>query len=204
MKSTVWFCAIAAAMAAGCATEYVQEREKSEEFALYLDCCREILLEVGGDGYIPKTATTWESASTYEIVYADARYVSYRAEEYEYLGGAHGNTTITVLTIDRKTGRELKLEDFIPKEKHEALLRALREGAVRKLGGEYPLLNEVEITDNFYLAEDGLHFIYNRYEIAPYAAGAIEVVIPLEGGRPGGSGVPTAGGRRGLRPAKPE
>lgn len=204
MKSTVWFCAIAAAVAAGCATERVQEREKSEEFALYLDCCREVLSYLEEDEYIPKTATTQEFASTYEIVYADARYVSYRATEYEYLGGAHGSTTITVLTIDRKTGRELKLEDFIPKEKQGALQRALREGAIQKLGGKYPLLHEVEITDNFYLAEDGLHFIYNRYEIAPYAAGAIEVVIPLEGGRPGGSGVPTAGGCRDLRPAIPE
>ena len=164
--------------AAGCATERsVPKREKSKEFSVYLESCRDILQEVGEEGAIPASATTEEFSSRYEIVYADSRYVSYRAEEYWYCGGAHGSTTVTVLTIDRKTGREMTLEDFIPKEKHAALQRALRTGAIQKLGSEERLLDEVNVIDNFYVAADGLHFIYNQYEIAAYAYGQIEVVI---------------------------
>ena len=32
-------------------------------------------------------------------------------------------------------------------------------------------------THNFYIAADGLHFVYNEYEDASYAAGAVEVVV---------------------------
>ncbi len=177
MKVATMLC-ISMVVAAGCATERnIPERKKSEEFAAYLETCRDILQEVGEEGHIPASATTEEFSSRYEIVYADSRYVSYRAEEYWYRGGAHGSTTVTVLTIDRKTGREMTLEDFIPKEKHAALQRALRTGAIQKLGGEERLLDEVNVIDNFYVAADGLHFIYNQYEIAAYAYGQIEVVI---------------------------
>ena len=34
------------------------------------------------------------------------------------------------------------------------------------------------MTDNFALTKDGLKFVYNPYEIAPYAMGQQEIVIP--------------------------
>ena len=34
-----------------------------------------------------------------------------------------------------------------------------------------------EVTDNFYLDHDGIHFVYNVYEIASYAEGPQELVI---------------------------
>ena len=35
-----------------------------------------------------------------------------------------------------------------------------------------------EITENFYLDKDGIHFIYQPYEIAPFATGAVDVLVP--------------------------
>ncbi|MBQ6438228.1 DUF3298 domain-containing protein, partial [bacterium] len=30
----------------------------------------------------------------------------------------------------------------------------------------------------FYLAEDGVHFVFNEYDIAPYAYGPVDLVVP--------------------------
>ena len=54
-----------------------------------------------------------------------------------------------------------------------ALKKALHDGAVKALGGKDNLQSEVEVVENFYLAKDGLHFVYNEYEIACYAAGPV-------------------------------
>ena len=35
----------------------------------------------------------------------------------------------------------------------------------------------LRVTDNFYLDHDGIHFVYNVYEIASYADGPQELVI---------------------------
>ena len=32
-----------------------------------------------------------------------------------------------------------------------------------------------EVTDNFHLDHDGIHFVYNVYEIASYAEGPLEL-----------------------------
>ena len=58
-----------------------------------------------------------------------------------------------------------------------ALKKALHDGAVKARGGKENLQSEVDVVENFYLAKDGLHFVYNEYEVACYAAGPVEVVI---------------------------
>jgi hypothetical protein len=71
----------------------------------------------------------------------------------------------------------VKLSEFVPEEKMKSLQKALYDGVVKKLGSAENILGEVKVIDNFYIAKDGLHFVYNQYEVAPYAAGVIEIVI---------------------------
>ena len=73
--------------------------------------------------------------------------------------------------------RILKVGDFVADVKRAALKNALYDGAVKALGGKENLQSEVEVVENFYIAKDGLHFVYTEYEIACYAAGPVEVVI---------------------------
>ena len=122
-------------------------------------------------------ATSWERNATYKIVYADEKHLSFRAEEFEYNGGAHGNTKITVGTFDRKTGKILKAADLIPAARRTEVLKELRAGVVKAIGGEAQLQGEVKIIDNCFVAKDGIHFVYNEYEVACYAAGSVEVVV---------------------------
>lgn len=135
--------------------------------------CREDLMGTGEDA----VATTWERNATYRIVFADAKYLSFRAEESRYDGGAHGGRKITVGTIDRRTGRRLKATDLIPAARRAKVLAALRAAVIRRVGGEGELQGEVTLTDNCYVAKDGIHFVFNEYEVACYAVGAVEAVV---------------------------
>ena len=45
-------------------------------------------------------------------------------------------------------------------------------------------IDEIKPTENFVIYADSMEFLYNIYEIAPYAYGAISVVIPYETLRP--------------------
>ncbi len=170
---------------AGCVSA---DRSGDEDFNRYVEFCRKTAMTPVGaedpsdpmskvDWMVAASTTTQEFNKEYKVVYADRDYLSFYTKEYSYLGGAHGNTAIRVGTISRATGRILKVGDFVADVKRAALKNALYDGAVKALGGKENLQSEVEVVENFYLAKDGLHFVYNEYEIACYAAGPVEVAI---------------------------
>ena len=169
----------------GCAST---DQLGNEDLNRYIEFCRETAMTPIGaenpndpmskvDWMVGASITTQEFNKEYKIVYADRDYLSFYTKEYSYLGGAHGNTVIRVGTISRATGRVLKVGDFVADVKRAALKNALYDGAVKALGGKENLQPEVDVVENFYLAKDGLHFVYNEYEIACYAAGSVEVVV---------------------------
>ena len=93
--------------------------------------------------------------------------------QWNYHGCANGNDSILDVVTD------FRLADFVPPDRLPSLAKAHRVAVVAKLGGEDQLHAEVRLYDNFCIAADGLHFIYNEYEVASYAAGAAEVVVNL-------------------------
>ncbi len=125
----------------------------------------------------PCSATDQEFKKEYKVAYADRQHLSFRCSEYAYTGGAHGNTQITVGTIDRKTGNILTLADVPAFADRDALKRRLHDAVVAKIGKD-ALQGEVKPHDNFCLSKDGWHFVFNAYEVASYAIGDVEVVIP--------------------------
>ena len=134
----------------------------------------------------------WDRSVKYEVICRDADKVSYRATEYQYTGGAHGSTLVRVGTVDRKTGRKYGLSDIVPESRRDELLRKVREDiASRHYGAksyaawrarkEIAFFPEPQLTENFYFDDQALHFIYNQYEIACYADGIIEAIVPRRG-----------------------
>ena len=146
-----------------------------------------IAVAVAEDGL--REIPPWDKNSKYEIICRDADKVSYRATEYQYTGGAHGYTSVQVSTVDRKTGRKYKLADIIPESQRGELLRKVREDiAIRRYGAKsyaewrarkkIAFFEEPQLTENFYFDDQAIHFIYNQYEIACYADGIIEAIVP--------------------------
>ncbi len=182
-------CALAAVMVvamAGCRTaRYDKSPRYSQNLTEYLNFVQSIVRSSGpGDGldtddFVNRAMSNWEGEYKFRIVYADDRYASFWAFESGYTGGAHGNYGDTVGTIGRRTGRRVRVADVVPTKRREKLLAELKAGAAKKVGDAgFSIDAPVTITENFFVAKDGLHFVYNPYEIACYAAGTVEVVIP--------------------------
>jgi hypothetical protein len=160
----------------GCKTENGYESAQLKEYIDFIgdEVTRSLpddMLSLSSGGLVQ------EYQSKYSVIYTDDKYISFRAEEYSYTGGAHGANKITFGTIDRKTGRRLRLKDFVPADKLSVLTKILHEKVVKKLGGKDKLQGEVLPIENFCVVKGGLKFVYNEYEVACYAAGAVEVVV---------------------------
>jgi len=144
----------------------------------WVTLCRNMAMRPA-DEPIGACESHWQYKQEYDVVYYNDRYLSFKGNEWWYEGGAHGNALITVGVIDRKTGKRLKLADLVPSEKWPKLQKCLYDAVVKKIGGVENLQGEVKPIENFFLDKDGLHFVYNAYEVACFAQGAVDVVVPF-------------------------
>ena len=101
---------------------------------------------------------------------------------YSYTGGAHGLGGSEYLTIDMTTHKVLTLPDIIDQKKlpevKELLWSFYTNFGSTKDEDAFTKKTDFDVSENFYLAHDGIHFIYHEYEIASYAAGEQDLVIP--------------------------
>lgn len=102
-----------------------------------------------------------------------------------YTGGAHPYGYNLYQIFSKTDGHLLKLKDFISDtiafnrlaEKHFRQQNELSNDNFSDLGFWFEN-NEFQCNDNFYFADDGIHFLFNIYEIAPYAMGYFEFHVP--------------------------
>ena len=114
-------------------------------------------------------------------------YISYIMTQEEYYGGAHPTTFTTIANFDSKTGAEINLSDIFKEGYEEILCTKLIDklledndaSTIEELCQKgYTLDIDFFITNNFILGQDSITFLYNRYEIAPYAMG--DILISLD------------------------
>lgn len=113
----------------------------------------------------------------------------YTATVDYYEGGAHGIIQHIVMNFDNKTGKQLTLADVFAPGYEQKLTEMLSEKLMEQTGTSkldelrqqgYLYVMDMFATENFALGKDGITFIYNPYEIAPYDKGMIELVIDYE------------------------
>lgn len=106
---------------------------------------------------------------------------------YMYTGGAHGGAEQQYINYSLTDNRELTLNDFIDLSRPQtalALRRCLTDAFIKKYEPEWGDLQDfrhydlLPLTNNFYVCKDGLVFVYQEYEVGPYAMGMPSVVIP--------------------------
>ena len=122
---------------------------------------------------------------------SDARVLTITFSDYYYSGGAHGGTAIWSMNFDAATGEQISITDLA--EDTDAFLS----GCVQRLwetsrdgdhagyiDAYYPgyedSLPGLLRDQLWYFSEEGLTVVANQYEIAPYAAGPIELTVPYE------------------------
>ena len=105
--------------------------------------------------------------------------VSYLKYAYGYSGGAHGMDVLTCRTFDMKTGEQIFEEDLFKRGYEDRLTEALRANLLSSYE-DHDMFFETDITPSgeFYLTSEGITYIYQRYEIGPYAIGIVEVLVP--------------------------
>lgn len=122
-----------------------------------------------------------------KIIFHTHKLISFVYREYNYSGGAHGNTLYRFMTVDNETRKPFlinnlfnrnALEDLRPVlEKWYLVEKGLKQGTSLKDAG----LFENQISKNpssCYVTDKGVGFIYNPYTIAPYSTGAIHIFVP--------------------------
>lgn len=137
----------------------------------------------------PEQPGSWSDERIVEITHLDPRWVSLRFSHYQYLGGAHPNIAVVLRTLRLSDGSVPSLDELVAPGARSRL-DALAETRFRELRG---LDSDVgleaagdtsdeearfSLNDNFAVADDGLLFYFDRYEMAPYALGPTELLLP--------------------------
>lgn len=120
------------------------------------------------------------------------QFITYTSEIYEYSGGAHGSESQTGAVFRKEDGRkfgwdmftiegQIKLRDLIKNEIKTKYFKAKsdEEFYAMLLAPDARYIFPLPVTAPICL-RSGVRFVYQQYEIAPYAAGMPSCTIPYE------------------------
>lgn len=176
----------------------MSESEKPKVFdgiadgKVFLDSAGTYLLsqaKIDFDEYVKQNiSVSYEYIFSAREAYKTDTYVTYSSNNYIYLGGAHGSTIFDDAVFSLKSGEQFGWNMFVPDS-----LPAIKEIIKKDLMTEFFKVKDVRAfrdgllvdpdtlplpaTSPYFLA-DGVHFIYQQYEIAPYSAGMPGCVVP--------------------------
>ena len=131
--------------------------------------------------------SSWAFEVEGNVLFQDSQYVTVELPFYTYTGGAHPNSFTVLLTFDATTGEEVDVHELIRNDTtsvkvlaKEAFIvaRDLPPGAELQESGFF-FGNVFTLPANIGITEGGLYLVYNPYEVAPYAAGSTEFLVPL-------------------------
>jgi len=121
------------------------------------------------------------------ILRQDSSLVTLQAYAYAYTGGAHPSSLSYFINWNTKTNKKITLADIF-KDNGQDSLKTIAEGIFRKnekLSATATLKNDYFFKDgkfalnnNYVITPTGIRFLYNEYEIKPYAAGTTDLFIP--------------------------
>lgn len=136
----------------------------------------------------PESGQNWEIERLMKIKTQTDNILSIEYSDYSFLGGAHPNNFVSYSNYYLATGEEIPLDECFQKD-YENQLNSIAEKIFKqqkKLSMDSDLSSagywfdedKFELNDNFAVLKNGLLFYFNSYEIAPYALGPTELVIP--------------------------
>ncbi len=122
-----------------------------------------------------------------KILFQSDSLLSYAVEYSDYTGGAHGSYRITYTNIDLNDLVTLSEEDLFIPGYFKPLTEKIMQQLMHQYDAEVPdsllmrgffTIEDIVPNNNFWLNEEGIHYSYNQYEIAPYSMGVIDVTVP--------------------------
>jgi hypothetical protein len=138
----------------------------------------------------PSTIVPYDYSSSASLIYyAAAKLISLRFDSYEFSGGAHGMSIIDTRNFGIISGKpkELVLGDLfkagsnyrqlvetqvLAKLKKDPNAAWVQDGSVKSLVNSQ--------FNNFSIEPDGVRWLFNQYEMGPYAVGQFEIKLSLK------------------------
>ena len=102
-----------------------------------------------------------------------------------FRGGAHGIQTVCYLVFDAETGKTVSESDLFKDGYREPLTGLLRAGVLESFSYDEELkglldMENVVPNGNFTLDAEGIMWVYQPYEVGPYALGVVSASVPWE------------------------
>lgn len=130
----------------------------------------------------------YEAYMEYTITYNDNCFLSLYIDQYEFTGGAHGNTVRASNTWELCTGENIYLYCFFkPYTDYKNMIIQEMIAQAEENLKENPLIYfddyknriiEYFDSNSFFMSADGITIYYQQYDIAPYSTGIVEFTIP--------------------------
>jgi len=126
----------------------------------------------------------FEALQTFEVTYNKACIISLYFDNYRYTGGAHGLTVRTSQTWNLKTGKMLKLRELYKCSDNyksyikKKIIEQIRENPDIYFVNYEELMEQTFDVNNFYCTPQGVVVYFQQYDIAPYASGIREFLLP--------------------------
>lgn len=132
-----------------------------------------------------KPTFPYEIYSRYTITTDNNSIISMYDDYYEYLGGAHGMTTRSSYTIDRKQEKLLSLKELFTEDyNYKDIINKEIKTEINKHPENYfdsgDAFKGISENQSFYIEGDNLVIYYQLYDLAPYVFGFPEFKIPLK------------------------
>jgi len=130
----------------------------------------------------------YEAITKYAVTLNAACKLSTYSDQYQYTGGAHGNTLRSSSNWNLNTGARIKIDDlfyngenFVPLILDQIILLAkeqINQDTYIYFDNYKELIVKNFNPNNFYLTPIGITIFYQQYEVGPYSSGIIEFHIP--------------------------
>ena len=130
----------------------------------------------------------WEKTVSMAVIYNSSYMLCLEYLRYAYAGGAHGMTNISYDIIHLDQGKLLSYSDVFKEEADSSLAVLL----TRQLRKDYSIpkdvtlkeagffVNQVKPNHNIFVDGNGVGFLFNSYEIAPYSQGATNIYLEFK------------------------
>lgn len=134
----------------------------------------------------PDETAGWEAKINGDISYEDRKTLTIQLNSYIFTGGAHGYSSTRFLNFDKKKGVELENWQLFRDTQGFEQFAESKFRVKEKIPQDKPINSTGFMfeQDSFYLPENigftqkGIVLHYNQYEVASYADGPIELILP--------------------------
>ncbi len=131
---------------------------------------------------------SWQKTVNMSVIYNSNYLLCLKYVKYAYSGGAHGMTNIAYDIINLNGGSTLTYKSIFSESSKDSLTAIL----TKKLRKDYSIpdnvtlksagffVDNIEPNHNIYINGNGIGFLYNSYEIAPYSNGQTNIFLKFD------------------------